>query len=108
MAAVTSPGCSEPLAAGEQREEEHPTQLPGRRGQGSARTLFLGKWGWYGVELASAGEDLDCHQSGLGAGFGLVGSSRVARPSCKSYVQFEAHGGQHKSPTAGSAGEHRC
>ena len=35
-------------------------QLPCRRGQCSTVTLFLGKWGWYGVELASAGRDLDC------------------------------------------------
>lgn len=107
-AAFTLPGCSKPLTAGEQREEEHPAQLPGRRGEGSAGTLFLGKWSWYGVELVSAGEDLGCHQSGLGSGFGLVGSNGVARLSCRSHGRFKAHGGQHKSLKAESAGEHRC
>lgn len=38
-------------------------RLLGRRGQCSTGTLFLGKWGWYGVELCFCRE-----------GFGLPSS----------------------------------
>lgn len=73
----------------ELREGDHPTQLPCRRGAvlcwdplllvcgaGTVLSLLLQGRVW-------TAQQAGCHQSGLGAWFELLGSSRQARLSCK-------------------------